>query len=214
CLACWRAWKLRGRPALQAPVRKTVAPLRHAKLRPSPTIGTPGRACWACAVILWTEKKTPQIGREDVNPPLAGRKGFAALTSGRGSGGSRGGPVSSVKKGRHHRHRVLLMICRACAGPSKSGRVSHLRGAATRGTMPGSCQEWSSATPTSACHAVCTTSSSSTSFQYNLLTAARKSTCQILMPHCCRDCAIVPSSLAVLLRGIPQCDGVNINSAG
>ncbi|RNC34245.1 hypothetical protein TcCL_Unassigned02980 [Trypanosoma cruzi] len=42
CLACWRAWKLRWRPALQAPVRKMVAPLRHAKLRPSPTIGTPG----------------------------------------------------------------------------------------------------------------------------------------------------------------------------
>ncbi|RNC52371.1 hypothetical protein TcCL_ESM10409 [Trypanosoma cruzi] len=42
CPVCWRAWKLRWRPAREAPVKKTVAPLRHAKLRPSPTIGTPG----------------------------------------------------------------------------------------------------------------------------------------------------------------------------
>ncbi|RNC48051.1 hypothetical protein TcCL_NonESM01978 [Trypanosoma cruzi] len=41
----------------------------------------------------------PQVGQENLNPPLAGRQGFAALTSGRGSGGGSGGPVSSVRKG-------------------------------------------------------------------------------------------------------------------
>ncbi|RNC52757.1 hypothetical protein TcCL_ESM09967, partial [Trypanosoma cruzi] len=59
--------------------------------------------------------------------------------------------------------------------------------------------------------AVCTTSSSSwTSFQYNPLTAVRQSTCQIGMPHCCRDRAIVASLSAASLRWIPQCDGENI----
>ncbi|RNC53540.1 hypothetical protein TcCL_ESM09117 [Trypanosoma cruzi] len=59
-----------------------------------------------------------------------------------------------------------------------------------------------------------TSSSSSTSFQYNLLAAARNSTCQVGIPHCCRDRAIVVSSSAASLRGIPQCDGQGINSAG
>ncbi|ESS60395.1 hypothetical protein TCDM_12080 [Trypanosoma cruzi Dm28c] len=71
------------------------------------------------------------------------------------------------------------------------------------------------ATPTSAWRAVCATSSSSwNSFQYNPLTAARNSTCQIGMPHCWRDRAIVASLSAASLRGAPQCDGENIKSAG
>ncbi|RNC33905.1 hypothetical protein TcCL_Unassigned03353 [Trypanosoma cruzi] len=66
-----------------------------------------------------------QVGREDINPPLAGRQGVAVLTSGRGYGGGSGGPVSSVREERHHRHRGLLVIRRARAGMSKSGRESH-----------------------------------------------------------------------------------------
>ncbi|RNC44906.1 hypothetical protein TcCL_NonESM05398 [Trypanosoma cruzi] len=117
CLACWHAWRLRRRPAREATASKTVGPLRQPHLRTSPSIGTPGGACRACAVILWTDKRALRhIGQEDVNPPLAGRKGVAVLTSGRGSGGGRGGPVSSVREGRRHRHRELLVIRRARTG--------------------------------------------------------------------------------------------------
>ncbi|KAF8304295.1 hypothetical protein TcYC6_0041010 [Trypanosoma cruzi] len=88
CPVCWYAWRLRGQPARKTSVKKTVEPLRHAKLRPSPTIGTPGRALPACAVILWMDERTlPQFGQDDFNPPLAGRKEVAVLTSGRGDGG-------------------------------------------------------------------------------------------------------------------------------
>ncbi|RNC53515.1 putative surface protease GP63 [Trypanosoma cruzi] len=104
CVACWHAWQLRWRPAREAPVRKTVAPFWHPHVRPSPIIGTPGRARRACALILWTEERVLlQVGQEDVNPPLAGQQGVAVLTSGRSSGG--GGPSSSVGKGLRHRHR-------------------------------------------------------------------------------------------------------------
>ncbi|RNF01411.1 thimet oligopeptidase [Trypanosoma cruzi] len=44
------------------------------------------------------------------------------------------------------------------------------------------------------------------------MTAVRKSTCQIGMPHCGRDRVIVDSFSAASFRGIPQCDGKNINS--
>ncbi|RNC33453.1 thimet oligopeptidase [Trypanosoma cruzi] len=67
----------------------------------------------------------PQVGQEDVNPPLAGRQGVAVPTSGRGSGGGSGGPVSSVREGRHHRHRGLFVIRRARAGMSRSGQEPH-----------------------------------------------------------------------------------------
>ncbi|RNC51701.1 hypothetical protein TcCL_ESM11152 [Trypanosoma cruzi] len=215
CLACWYAWIFRKRPAREAPVKKTVEPLRHAKLRPSPTIGTPGRARRACAVILRTnERAPPPSEQEDVNPPLAGRKRVAALTSGRGHGGGSGGPTSSVKKGRRHRHRELLVICRARAGPSESGQGSHR--ACAR------CRHWGHdarvdtrntalATPTSACHAVCAASFYSwTSFQYSRLTAARKPTRQALTQSCGRDRAMTASASAVTLRGIPQCHEENV----
>ncbi|RNC39526.1 hypothetical protein TcCL_NonESM11110 [Trypanosoma cruzi] len=66
-----------------------------------------------------------QVAQEKVNPPLAGRQGFAALTSGRASGGGSGGPVSSVREGRHHQHRGFLVMRRARAGMSRSGQESH-----------------------------------------------------------------------------------------
>ncbi|RNC53487.1 hypothetical protein TcCL_ESM09192, partial [Trypanosoma cruzi] len=124
-LACWHDWQLRWRPARKAPVRKTVAPLWHPHVKPSQSIGTPGRARQACALILWTEEcAPPKIRQEDVNPPLAGRKGVAVLTSGRSSGG--GGPSSSVGKGRHSRHRrVACDLHGACAGLTKRGQESH-----------------------------------------------------------------------------------------
>ncbi|EKG00034.1 hypothetical protein TCSYLVIO_009040, partial [Trypanosoma cruzi] len=76
--------------------------------------------------MLWTEVRTlRQVGQEDVNPPLAGRQGFAVLTSGGASGGGSGGPLTSVRKGRHHRHRGLFLIRRARAGMSGSGQESH-----------------------------------------------------------------------------------------
>ncbi|KAF8277460.1 hypothetical protein TcBrA4_0111520 [Trypanosoma cruzi] len=87
------------------------------------------------------EKRTqPQIEQENVNPPLVGRQGVAAFSCGRGSGGGRGGPVTAVREGRHHRHRGLLVIRRARAGLSKSGEESHRACAKIRhsGTMSGS----------------------------------------------------------------------------
>ncbi|KAF8283640.1 hypothetical protein TcBrA4_0060330 [Trypanosoma cruzi] len=63
-LACKRAWFLRWRAAHEVPAKKTVAPLWHPHVRPSQTIITPDRARRACAVILWTDKRTlPQVGR-------------------------------------------------------------------------------------------------------------------------------------------------------
>ncbi|RNC34638.1 hypothetical protein TcCL_Unassigned02552 [Trypanosoma cruzi] len=163
CLACRHAWQLRWRPARKAPVKKTVAPLRHPHGRPSPTIITPGRARRACAIILWTDKRTlPKIGQEDVNPPLAGRQGVAVLTSGRGSG--RGGPVTAVSEGRRHRHRGPLVIRRARAGLSKSGQESHRASARCRHSgrdVRAKTRNRVLATPTSACHAVCAPSFSS-----------------------------------------------------
>ncbi|RNC31995.1 hypothetical protein TcCL_Unassigned05443 [Trypanosoma cruzi] len=58
--------------------------------------------------MLWTDEcALPKIG-QDINPPLACRQGVAVLTSGRGSGGGRGGPVTAAREGRHHRHRGYL----------------------------------------------------------------------------------------------------------
>ncbi|KAF8304195.1 hypothetical protein TcYC6_0041380 [Trypanosoma cruzi] len=42
CLDRWHAWRLRWRPAREAPVKKTVEQSRHPHVSPSPTIGTPG----------------------------------------------------------------------------------------------------------------------------------------------------------------------------
>ncbi|RNE99361.1 hypothetical protein TcG_12023 [Trypanosoma cruzi] len=87
------------------------------------------------------DKRTlPQVGQEDVNPPLAGRQGVAVLTSGGGSGGGSGGPATAVREGRHHRHRGFLVIRRARAGLSKSGQESRRAFAQCRhsGTMSGS----------------------------------------------------------------------------
>ncbi|EKF28711.1 hypothetical protein MOQ_007534, partial [Trypanosoma cruzi marinkellei] len=120
CPACWHAWRFRWRPARKAPVRKTVAPLRHPRVSPYPNIGTPGRARRACVLILWTERRTLlQVGQDDVNPLLAGRQGVAVLTSGRGSGGGGGGPVSSVRQGRHHRHRGFTCDLQGARRPAE-----------------------------------------------------------------------------------------------
>ncbi|EKF28783.1 hypothetical protein MOQ_007457, partial [Trypanosoma cruzi marinkellei] len=135
CPACRHARLFRWRPVRKAPVRKTVAPLRHPHVRPSPTIGTPGRTRQACALVLWTDEcALPQIGQEVANPPLAGRQGVAVLTSGRGCGGGSGGPVSLVREGRHHQHRGSAVIRRARAGLSKSGQESHCACAQCRGS--------------------------------------------------------------------------------
>ncbi|RNC42486.1 mucin-associated surface protein (MASP), partial [Trypanosoma cruzi] len=97
------------------------------------------------------------------------------------------------------------------AGLSKSGQESHRACAQCRhsGTdVRVNTRNRVLATPTGACHAVCAPSfSSCTSFHYNLLTAVRKSTCQAVTHSCKRDRAIVTSSSAASLRGIPQCDG-------
>ncbi|RNE96672.1 hypothetical protein TcG_12912 [Trypanosoma cruzi] len=45
------------------------------------------------------------------------------------------------------------------------------------------------------------------SLRYGHLTAVKKSTCQIGLSSCGRDRAIMASSSAASLRGIPQCDG-------
>ncbi|KAF8303497.1 hypothetical protein TcYC6_0039410 [Trypanosoma cruzi] len=214
CPVCQYAWRLRWQPARKTPVKKTVAPLRHAKLRPSPTIGTPGRARRECALILWTDERTlPQIGQDDFNPPLAGRQGVAVFTSGRGSGGGGGGPVSSVKKGRRHRHRELLVICRARAGLSKSGQESHRTCARCRHSghdFRVDTRNRVLATPTSACHAVYAPSfSSCTFFHYNPPTALRKPTCQALTQSCGRDRAMTAPASAVTLRGFPKCHWEN-----
>ncbi|RNC52729.1 putative thimet oligopeptidase, putative,metallo-peptidase, clan MA(E), family M3 [Trypanosoma cruzi] len=105
-------------------------------------------------------------------------------------------------------------MCRARAGLPSVRQESHRTCARSPDSMPDVCLDTRNVfffTPTSAWRAVCTTSSYSwTSFQYNLLTAARNSTCQIGMPHCWRDRAIVASLSAALLRGIPQCDGETV----
>ncbi|RNC52054.1 thimet oligopeptidase [Trypanosoma cruzi] len=160
------------------------------------------------------ERALPQIGKEDVNPPLACRKGVAALTSGRGDDGGSGGPTSSVKKGRRHRHRELLVICRARAGVSKSGQVSHRACARCRHSghdVRVDTRNTALATPTSAFHAVCAPSFYSwASFRFRRLTAVRDSTCQALTQSCGRDRAMTASASAVTLRGIPQCHEENV----
>ncbi|KAF8307070.1 hypothetical protein TcBrA4_0020810 [Trypanosoma cruzi] len=126
--------------------KKTLAPLWHPHPRPSQNIRNASRARRTCALILWTDERTLlQIGQENLNPPLAGRQGFAVLTSGRVLAEA-SGPFSSVRKGRHHRHRRLLLIRRARAGMSRVGRdrTVPVRRAATRGTMSESCQEYQS----------------------------------------------------------------------
>ncbi|ESS60365.1 mucin-associated surface protein (MASP) [Trypanosoma cruzi Dm28c] len=76
---------------------------------------------------------------------------------------------------------------------------------------PGRARNTFPATPTGACHAVYAPSFSSwASLQYGLLTAVKKSTCQIGLSSCGRDRAIMASSSAASLRGIPQCDGEDV----
>ncbi|RNC51992.1 thimet oligopeptidase [Trypanosoma cruzi] len=93
-----------------------------------------------CRNIL-DERGLLQIGPGNFNPPLAGQQGVAALTSGRGPGGGRGGPLSSVRKGGTARPtQGFLVIRKARAGLSKSGQESHRTCARCRhsGTMFGS----------------------------------------------------------------------------
>ncbi|KAF8286464.1 hypothetical protein TcYC6_0037570 [Trypanosoma cruzi] len=160
------------------------------------------------------ESALRQIGKENFDPPLAGRKEVAALTSGRVPGGGSGGPTSSVKKGRRHRHRELLAVCRARDGLSKSGQESHRACARCRHSghdVRVDTRNAALATPTSAFHAVCAPSFYSwTSFQYSRLTAARKPTRQALTQPCGRDRAMTASASAVTLRGIPQCHEENV----
>ncbi|KAF5216536.1 hypothetical protein ECC02_010698 [Trypanosoma cruzi] len=130
CLACWHAWRLRWQPAREAPVRMTVKQSRHPHLRLSQTIGTPGRARRACVLTLWTEDRTLlQVGQDDFNPPLAGGQGVAVFTSERSSGGGRGGPVTSVRKGQHHRHRRDNSDPQGACRPveERAGAASRLR---------------------------------------------------------------------------------------
>ncbi|ESS62037.1 thimet oligopeptidase [Trypanosoma cruzi Dm28c] len=135
--------------------------------------------------------------------------------SGRGSGGGRGGPVSSVKKERHHRHRGLLVIRRARAGVSKSGQELHRACAGIRhsGTMSGSTPGTESSPPRQAPVTRCAPSFSSWNFfQYGRLTAVRKPTCQALTQSCGRDRAMTASASAVTLRGIPRRHGEDVES--
>ncbi|RNC38669.1 hypothetical protein TcCL_NonESM12059 [Trypanosoma cruzi] len=178
------------------------------------TIITPGRARRQCAVTLRTNGRTLQpIGQEDINPPLAGRQDVAVLTSGRGSGGGRGGPVSSVKKGTAPPTQGVPCDpqgARACRRAGRS-RIAPVRRSADRARCPGQHQEVSSATPRSARHAVCAPSFSSWNFfQYGRLTAVRRPTCQALTQSCGRDRAMTASASAVTLRGIPQCHGEHL----
>ncbi|KAF8277658.1 hypothetical protein TcBrA4_0110550 [Trypanosoma cruzi] len=145
-LPYWHAW-IFGGDQRKAPAKKTVAKQsRHPHVRPCQTTGTPGRARRACAVILWTDERALwQIEQEDFDPPLAGRQGVAVLTSGRGSGGGRGGPVSSVKKGTAppaQRVPCDPQGARACRRVGRS-RIAPVRGAATRARCPGQHQEQS-----------------------------------------------------------------------
>ncbi|RNE96573.1 hypothetical protein TcG_12950 [Trypanosoma cruzi] len=180
------------------------------------TIGTPGRARRACAVILWMNERTlRQIGQENVNPPLAGRQGVAVLTSGRGSGGGSGGPASSVKKGTAPPTQRVTCDRRA-RGPveERAGVASRLCGDPPLGhDVRVNTRNRVHTTPSSACHAVCAPSFSSWNFfQYGRLTAVRNSTCQALTQSCGRDRAMTASASAVTLRGAPQCHGENVAS--
>ncbi|EKG02360.1 hypothetical protein TCSYLVIO_006615 [Trypanosoma cruzi] len=190
---------------------------RHPHVRPCQTIGTPGRARRTCALILWTNGRTlPQIGQEGVHQPLAGRQGVAALTSGRGSGGGSGGPASSVKKG------TAPPTQRVACGPQGARRpVEERAGVASRlcGDPPlgndvrVNTRNRVLTTPSSACHAVCAPSFSSWNFfQYGRLTAVRGSTCQALTQSRESDRAMMASTSAVTLRGIPRCHGENVAS--
>ncbi|RNE95326.1 mucin-associated surface protein (MASP), partial [Trypanosoma cruzi] len=160
----------------------------------SQTIGTPGRALRACAVTLWTDERTlPQIGQENVNPPLAGRQEVAEFLSGRGSGGGRGGPASSVKKG------TAPPTQRVACGPQGARRpVEERAGVASRlcGDPPlghdvrVNTRNRVHTTTTGACHAVCAPSFFSWNFfQYGRLTAVRRPTCQALTQSCGRGIA-------------------------
>ncbi|KAF5213636.1 hypothetical protein ECC02_013831 [Trypanosoma cruzi] len=158
------------------------------------------------------ERTPPQVGKEDVNPPLAGRQKFAAFTSG-GPGGSSGGPTSSIKKGRRHRHRVPCDLQGAC-GPveERAGVASHLRAVPPLGARcPGRHQEQSPChTDKRLSRGVCGFLFLPHIFQYSRLTAARKPTCQALTQSCGRDRAMTASASAVTLRGIPQSHEENV----
>ncbi|RNC43311.1 mucin-associated surface protein (MASP) [Trypanosoma cruzi] len=159
----------------------TVKQSRHPHVRLSQTIGTPGRARRAFALILWTEESTlTKIRHVDFNPPLAGRQGVAVLTSGRSSGrGGQAGHSPQRERAAPPTQRVPCDPQGACRpAEERAGVASRLGGdPPLRDRCPGQHQEWSSATPRSACHAMCAPSFSSWNFfQYGRLTAVRRPT--------------------------------------
>ncbi|ESS63062.1 mucin-associated surface protein (MASP) [Trypanosoma cruzi Dm28c] len=132
-----------------------------------------------------------------------------------GSGGGRGGPVSSVRKWRRHRHRGFLVTRRARRPvEERAGVASRLCAEPPLGNdVRVNTRNRVLATPTSACHAVCAPSFSSWNFfQYGRLTAVRRPTCQALTQSCGRDRAMTASASAVTLRGIPRRHGENVES--
>ncbi|EKF99900.1 hypothetical protein TCSYLVIO_009175, partial [Trypanosoma cruzi] len=216
-LALLACLDLRWRPAHEVPAKKTMKQSRHPHGRPCQTIGTPGRARRVCGVILWTNGRTlPQIEQEEINPPLAGRQKFAALTSGRGSGGGRGGPVSSVKKGTAPPTQRVTCDLQGARRPVEEREESHRAFAEIRhsGTMSGSTPGTESSPHRKAPVMRCARLpfSSWNFFQYGRRTAVRKSTCQALTQSCGRDRAMTATASAVTLRGIPRRHGENVES--
>ncbi|EKF30701.1 thimet oligopeptidase, putative,metallo-peptidase, clan MA(E), family M3, putative [Trypanosoma cruzi marinkellei] len=166
---------------------------------------------------FWADERTPpQIGLDNVNPPLAGRLGLAPLTSVTCSGGGGGG---SAKEGTAPpTNNGLIVIRGARAALPKSGQESHRTSARCHDSghdVRVDVGNKAHATPTTACHAVYVTFlSSRTSSQFRRLTAVRKPTCQALTPSCRRYRAMTASASAITLRGIPRRHGENIKSAG
>ncbi|EKG00891.1 mucin-associated surface protein (MASP), putative, partial [Trypanosoma cruzi] len=109
-------------------------------------------------------------------------KKLRSFLSGRGSGGGRGGPMTSVKKGTAPPTQGVTCGPQGACRPveERAGVASRLCGDPPLGARcPGQHQEWSSATPSSACHAVCAPSLSSWNFfQYGRPAAVRRPTCQ------------------------------------
>ncbi|EKF28868.1 hypothetical protein MOQ_007366, partial [Trypanosoma cruzi marinkellei] len=97
---------------------------------------------------FWSDERTPpQIGQEDVDPPLAGRLGLAPLTSVTCSGGGGGGSASPAKEGTAPpTNNGLIVIRGARAGLSRSGQESHRTSAQchdSRRRRPSRHREWS-----------------------------------------------------------------------
>ncbi|RNC52183.1 hypothetical protein TcCL_ESM10619 [Trypanosoma cruzi] len=76
CPVCQYAWRLRWQPARKTSVKKTVEPLRHAKLRPSPTIGMPGQARrHVQSYCGWTSTLRCRLGRKtSIRRSLVGKE--------------------------------------------------------------------------------------------------------------------------------------------